>query len=272
MHTPQITFRVDNLLRQLQPHNQGVLAGRPTSPEKPSYLGGARSYRGARALNDTIDNLNLSYAPTTGEWTHLVPWGVIYPGIYHAARNTAVEISAIRTGYLSHQSDEWVITDYDLSDENESLGYKELPYICTNAEVVQTARKNVPILFTNPIHFWRNGRIEMPVPPRQLRAVYIGIKTRLVLINENITDDRDLSELYVNMAYDFYPDIDTPITGALPMGSSSRFTRAQNYTQTIQCCSIEPIGQIYRGSAYAGSVLLPLKDFLLTDHANLLTW
>lgn len=272
MYTPQITPKVERLLRRLQPHNQGVLAGRPTAPERPSYLGGARSYRGARALNDTIDDMNLSYAPANGEWTHLVPWGVIYPGIYHAASNTAVEISAIRTGFLSHQSDEWVITDYDLSDENETLGYKELPYICTQTEVVQTARKNTPILFTNPVHFWRNSRIAMPVPTRELRGVYIGIKTKLVLINENITDDRDLSELYINSAYDFYPDGTTVITGALPMGCSSRFIKVENYEQIIECCSIEPTGQIFRNSSYKGSVLLQLKDFLLTDHENLLTW
>lgn len=272
MTTPQLTSRVEGLLRKLQPHNQGVLAGRPTAPERPSYLGGARSYRGARALNDTIDDMNLSYAPANGEWTHIVPWGVIYPGTNHASTNTAIEIKKIRMGYLSHNTDLWSIVDYDLSDDVNTLGYKELPYICTQSKVVQTARKNVPLIDANPIHHWKNGKIEMPVKPGELRAVYAGFRFQSVLIDINGIDDRGLSELYINSAYDFYPDGVTVISGALPMGCSSRFVKSEYYEQKIECCSIDPVGQIFRNSSYKGSVLLPLKDFLLTDHENLLTW
>lgn len=273
MHTPQITPKVERLLRRLQPHNQGVLAGKPTAPALPSYLGGARSYRGARALNDTIDDLNLSYAPANGEWTHIVPWGVIYPGLNHSSSNTAVEISAVRVGWLPHQSDEWVKIDYDVKDDiTQTLGYKELPYICSQIETVLTARKNVPINFVNPIHFWKNGKIEMPVKPQELRAVYAGFKMKTVLVDGSGIDDRDLSELYINSAYDFYPDGTTVINSGLPMGCSSRFTKAEQYEQIIECCSVESTGQIFRNSSYKGSVLLPLRDFLLTDHENLLTW
>lgn len=272
MHSPQITPKVELLLRQLQPHNQGVLLGRPTAPHRPSYVGGARSNRGSRALSDTVDHLALPYDPPNGEWPYIVPWGVIYPGQDHTSNNATIEVIDARIAFLPLHSEAWDIIDFDFLDVEETIGYRELPYVCENVQPVVEARKNVPIYKTNPIHFWRNGRIQMTVKPKELRGVYIGFKVRTVLIDENGVDDRPLSDLYMNAAFDFYPDELTQITSDLPMGSSSRFTKVWAGEQIIQACTIEPTGQIWRDSSYKGSVLLPLKDFLLTDHEILLDW
>lgn len=271
MHSNKITPELEVLLNNLQPHNQSVLYGRPTAPARPSYLGGARSYRGARPLGDTLDT-RIDYGPMPYEWTHCVPWLVIYPNENHVTpQNVSVEVSNFRMAFLPYSSEDWVIHDYDIPAGN-TIGAYQLGYICPdheNASVPIIDGNKIPLAPSNPIHAWINGKVQMPVSPLELRCVYVRCSLRLVetVVGEqsNLVDISNNARVSACVALDYYPDGTTMPNATIPMAASSRFLTLHNYAKTFSFATIDRIGQIGRHSEYKGDVLITLNDFLKSN-------
>ena len=271
IHSDLINNNIDKLFRHIQPHNQNKLLGTPTAPEYPSFLGGARSFMGARNRTDAFDNRITYFSEPVDVLTHYVPWGYIYAGINHNAANTRVVIEKFRVGMLFHGSEDWVVNDFFPSASN-SFGAKHLGYVDSgdgNLPVLQEYIDGVGFGYAltttkNPIHFWKNNR-EPIANPEGLRCVYVALTHNTALIDPQGIDDRLQADLHVAVSLDYYPNPGLNYNVVGPLSVSSRFTKVNPYKDIISTASIEGIGQIYRNSDYKGSVLLPINDFLSSN-------
>ena len=218
---------------------------------------------------------NIAYKSTT-PWDAIAPWFIIWPGEGNRAKNVRVKVYGITvyilekstgkwkkldTGFLGNPT--WAINfDFDFKKKTSDsfpeieadgrLSYK------LNAES-NTIHGGIPkIDLTKYIAY-----------PADVDAVYMSVKTELILDDPSGIDDRAAAQIALSAGADYYPTMTSTISdfspmGYVPMAGSSRYGLVKTAPRTHYMSTIDPPGTGSNMSEYTqGSGNIAIPDYEL---------
>lgn len=204
-------------------------------------------------------------------WNAITPWFVIYPGESHTATNVRVTISELKLYILKKSNNQWVkinsqttptwqthLAHISVSTANEAVNVR------TESTGIVSYKLNTAM---NPIH---GGISKYMIDGSDVKAVYVTMKTRLILDNPNGVDDRVNAQLAANVGADYYPDVNTEISefypkSYVPAVGFSRYGLIKTTTRTHYFATTDPPGEYNTGAQFPErnqNTTIPIEDFL----------
>jgi hypothetical protein len=203
-------------------------------------------------------------ALTTGStfWSGLFPWFTIFSGTSHTATNTRVEIYDINVLIYSKSQSAWI--DLTATDTKNPTSANRMNYNLLSIHTDGIANSRVEAASGNtsykldttarrPIRGYINPK---SFDAADTSAIFVALKTRLIVENTGLADDRASAQYLVSTGCDFGPTINsvridfTPET-AFPQAFSSKFHLVTSTEKVIYSCPINPPGiETANGSDY----------------------
>ena len=203
-------------------------------------------------------------ALTTGStfWSGLFPWFTIFSGTSHTATNSRVEIYDINVLIYSKSQSAWI--DLTATDTKNPTSANRMNYNLLSIHTDGIANSRVEATSGNtsykldttarrPIRGYINPK---SFDAADTSAIFVALKTKLIVENTGLADDRASAQYLVSTGCDFGPTINsvrtdfTPET-AFPQAFSSKFHLITSTEKVIYSCPINPPGiETANGSDY----------------------
>ncbi|WP_413581864.1 RICIN domain-containing protein [Bdellovibrio sp. HCB288] len=126
-----------------------------------------------------------------------ISWFVLQEAQGNKAVNTRVEISGLRMYFLSEASRKWVRMDYAAAPYTETWQY---PF-----DIASPSGNAGNLL--RPVYpkFYHGYGKNLAINPQDVRATFIAVDFRLVVIDPNKPDDRAVAKYVVDVGGDYWP-------------------------------------------------------------------
>lgn len=219
---------------------------------------------------------NLTYKSSLS-WNAITPWFVISPGMDNAAKNVRVKVYGITLHILDKSTNEWKRFDTgsfgnptwarNQDYSGGGTGFLGKADSRTEADGTVSYKLNSD---SNVIHGGsRMIDIKKYIEPKNVAAVFVRLKTQLILDNPTGVDDRASAQILINVAADYYPEITSKVSDFSPMGyvpavASSRFGLVKMTPRSHFMTTIDPPGTPKAISEYllkGGVVVIPADQF-----------
>ena len=220
---------------------------------------------------------NLTYKSSLS-WNAITPWFVIAPGVDNAAKNVRVKVYGITLHILDKSTNEWKRFDtgsfgnptWAMNQDYSGGKIKNLGKAESRTEPDGTISYKLNA-DSNVIH---GGSRMIDIrkyisEPKNVAAVFVQLKTQLILDNPLGVDDRASAQILINVAADYYPEITSKVSDFSPMGyapavGSSRFGLVKMKPRNHYMTTIDPPGTPKANSEYllkGGVVVIPADQF-----------
>ncbi len=217
---------------------------------------------------------NLAYKATT-PWNALAPWFIIWPGGGNTAKNVRVKVYGITVYILEKSTDKWKKLDTGSGNPTWAINYAfdfkkktSDSFPRTEADGRLSYKLNVT---SNPIHggIPKIDLTKYIAYSSDVDAVYVSIKTQLVLDDPSGIDDRASAQIAFSAGADYYPTMATKIADFspmwyVPMVGGSRYGLVKTVPRTHYMSTIDPPGTGAKMSEYTrggGKVAKPDYEF-----------
>ena len=219
---------------------------------------------------------NLTYKSSLS-WNAITPWFVISPGVDNAAKNVRVKVYGITLHVLDKSTNEW--KRFDTGSFGNPTWARNQDYSGGGTKFFGNADSRTEpdgaISYklnsdSNAIH-GGSRKIDMKkyIEPKNVAAVFIQLKTQLILDNPAGVDDRASAQILINVAADYYPEMTSGISDFSPMGyapavGTSRFGLVKMEPRNHYMTTIDPPGTPKANSEYllkGGEVVIPADQF-----------
>ena len=181
--------------------------------------------------------------------TATMPWVVIAEGEANKARNAKVQLANIRFFFLRGSTREWVSAgtsagvggDFYFKPElARSTGFRSLTAHCDGSTLVGLPRSDNQLFHG----WWNRGRVDIPVPLDDIRAVYVSMQGRLVVADEKAPDDLDKAQIMMQIGADYYPSREVGWNGVpAPAIVLSRLKLVTREWQPINALTFSDVGR-----------------------------
>ena len=220
---------------------------------------------------------NLTYKSSLS-WNAITPWFVISPGMDNAAKNVRVKVYGITLHVLDKSTNEW--KRFDTGSFGNPTWARNQNFSGGRTKLLGTADSRTEPDGTvsyklnsdsNAIH---GGSSMIDITkyisgPKNVAAVFVQLKTQLILDNPAGLDDRASAQILINVAADYYPEMTSGISDFSPMGyapavGASRFGLVKMKPRNHYMAIIDPPGTPKANSEYllkGGEVAIPAGQF-----------
>ena len=204
-------------------NNEAPLLNAPVGPgwTVKAYIGMGSAPRGD-ATPTWWQPSNLTYKSSMG-WNAMVPWFVIYPGASNAASNVRVKVYGMLVYMLDKTTNKWVKIDTGDGKPTWGSNYDFTLYTgkgATDKRVESDGNISFKLSPESyPIHggFYKMD-ISKYINPLNISAVFVHVKTQLILDDPMGVDDRASAQILLNIGADYYPSTTTTVSDFSPMG------------------------------------------------------
>ncbi|GJL74303.1 hypothetical protein [Nitrosomonas sp.] len=251
--------------------NEATLLLAPDSVgwSKKAFIGMGNMPRGDNTPSWWKPN-DISYK-SSSYWSAITPWFVIYPGEDHKATNVRIKVSELKLYILERSTEQWKLINLTTTPSWQMHLRYVSPSTASQAVDVKTEtdgsisyKLNVNL---NPIH---GGVNKYTINEKDIGAVFVKMKTKLILDNPSDTDDRAESQILVSVGADYYPTIKHVISDFSPMKyipavGFSRYGLVHNAERIHYFATIAPPGPDNIGAKYSKrnqNTTIPIKTFL----------
>ena len=208
-------------------------------------------------------------------WNVIAPWFTIFPGVDNAATNVRIKIFGIKISVLQKSTNVWKRIDTGLGAPTWA-GIYSFDLITRYGSANKRVESDGLLSYKfdaafHPIHggmakfdLEKNG-----VDPSDIAAVFVDLKTQLILDNPLGIDDRARAQILVSVGADYYPTMTTKIADFSPMkyvpsSGASRFGLIKTVPKSHYFSTIDPPGTYDTISEYTkagGLVAIPVDQF-----------
>ncbi|NLD54116.1 MAG: hypothetical protein GX652_05585 [Burkholderiaceae bacterium] len=181
--------------------------------------------------------------------TAAMPWIVLAEGDSNKAVNAKVQLANVRFFFLRGSTREWISAgtsrgvggDFFFKPElARSTGFRDLSAQCDGSTLVGLPRSDNQLFHG----WWTKGRVDIPVPLDDIRAVYVSMQGRLVLADEKAADDLDKARIMMQIGADYYQSRDIGWKGVpVPAIVLSRFKYVTREWQPINALTFNDVGR-----------------------------
>ncbi|MDP1940206.1 MAG: hypothetical protein Q8K54_06080 [Gallionella sp.] len=208
-------------------------------------------------------------------WNVIAPWFTIFPSVDNAATNVRIKVFGIKISVLQKSTNVWKVIDTGLGAPTWAGIYSSdliTRYGSANKRVESDGLLSYKFNAAfHPIHggmakfdLEKNG-----VDPSDIAAVFVDLKTQLILDNPLGIDDRARAQILVSVGADYYPTMTTKIADFSPMkyvpsSGASRFSLIKTVPKSHYFSTIDPPGTYDTISEYTkagGLVAIPVDQF-----------
>ena len=270
-----LSAAIDDIKADMQGNNEAPLLNAPVGPiwAVKAYVGMGGAPRGDATPPAWVTD-NPVYKSSL-PWSAITPWFVIYPGVANAAKNVRIKVYGLVVHILEKSTNKWVRID---SGPGTALWAANFDFNLitwkSDAAVRMESDGNPSYKLTAesyPIHggFTRQDITKYIADPSDIAAVFVHLKTQLILDNPTGADDRASAQILVNVGADYYPSITTKVSDLSPMQyvpavGGSRFGLVKTVPRSHYMATIDPPGTVNKKSAYAlsgGMITIPDMQF-----------
>jgi len=264
---------IDDIKADMQ-NNEAPLLNAPIGPTwaVKAYIGMGRAPRGD-ATPPWWTPSNTGYKSSAG-WDVIAPWFVIYPGVGNAATNVRIKVYGITIHALDKSTNTWKKIDTAMGNPTWGSSY-DFNLITWKSKAYTRVEPDGTLSYkltaeSYPIHGGFNMMdIAKYIDPLNIDAVFISVKSQLILDNPLGVDDRALAKILINIGADYYPTLTTKISDFSPMQYSpavgaSRFGLVKAVPRRHYFATIDPPGPVTMKSDYilnGGEVVIPATEF-----------
>lgn len=241
---------IDDIKADMQ-NNEATLLNAPNVGwATKAYIGMGGASRGdATPAWWTPDN--LTYKSSIG-WGAITPWFVIYPGVGNTATNVRVKVYEILIHMLDKTTNKWVKLDTGLGKPAWANNFDfslVTPLGAANTRIESDG--NLSFKLSDgfyPIHGAFNRLdISQYIDPLNIAAVFVHVKTQLILDDPLGVDDRVSAQLLLDIGADYYPSMTTKLSDFSPMQyvpavGGSRFGLVKTVPRNHYFATIDPPG------------------------------
>ncbi|MBS1631801.1 MAG: hypothetical protein JST10_04410 [Bacteroidetes bacterium] len=247
------------------------------APAGAGWAAGAYIGMGSAARGDATPTWwrpnNLTYKSSTG-WNAMVPWFVIYPGVGNAASNARVKVYGMLVYMLDKTTNKWI--KIDTGDGKPTWGSNyDFNLVTWKGATNKRVESDGNISYklspeSYPIHggFYKMD-ISKYINPSNIAALFVHVKTQLILDDPMGVDDRASAKILMNIGADYYPSTTTQVSDFSPMGyvpavGGSRFGLVKTVPRSHYFATIDPPGSTNPDTVYVqsgGEVAIPSSDF-----------
>jgi hypothetical protein len=255
-------------------NNEAPLLNAPVGPSwaVKAYIGMGSAARGD-ATPTWWQPSNLTYKSSM-DWNVIVPWFVIYPGAGNAASNVRVKVYGILIYMLDKTTNKWVKIDTGLGKPTWGSNY-DFNLVTWKSPANKRLESDGNLSYklppeSYPMHGgFDKLDISKYINPSNIAAVFVHIKTQLILDDPMGVDDRALAKILVNIGADYYPSMTTTVSDFSPMqyvpsSGGSRFGLVKAVPRSHYFATIDPPGSLNPDTVYiqsGGTVVIPSGDF-----------
>ena len=264
---------IDDIKADMQ-NNEAPLLNAPVGPTwaVKAYIGMGGAPRGD-ATPPWWTPSNAFYKSSAG-WDVIGPWFVIYPGVGNAATNVRIKVYGITIHALDKFTNMWKKIDTAMGNPTWGSNY-DFNLVTWNSKAYTRVEPDGTLSYkltseSYPIHGGFNMMdIEKYIDPLNIDAVFISVKSQLILDNPLGVDDRASAKILLNIGADYYPTLKTKISDFAPMQYSpavgaSRFGLVKSVPRRHYFATIDPPGPVTMNSDYilsGGQVVIPATEF-----------
>lgn len=269
---------IDDIKADMQ-LNEAPLLNVPETDPRP-WLKQGRIRMGSAPRGDATPSgwkpANLTYKSSLS-WNAITPWFVIAPGVDNAAKNVRVKVYGITLHILDKSTNEWKRFDtgsfgnptWAMNQDYSGGKIKDLGKAESRKDPDGTISYKLNA-DSNVIH---GGSLMIDITkyiePKNIAAVFVQLKTQLILDDPLGVDDRASAQILVTVAADYYPEITSKVSDFSPMGyvpavGSSRFGLVKMTPRSHYMATIDPPGAPKANSEYllnGGVVAIPADQF-----------
>lgn len=264
---------IDDIKADMQ-YNEALLLNAPVGPTwaVKAYMGMGNAPRGdATPPWWTPDN--TTYKSSLG-WDVITPWFVIYPGVGNAAKNVRVKVYGIIIYMLDKSTNKWIKIDTGLGKPTWGSNY-DFNMITWKSKATTRVESDGAISYkltpdSYPVHGGFNKMdIAKYIDPLNIGAVFMSVKSQLILDNPLGVDDRASAKILINIGADYYPLMTTTIADLSPMQyvpavGGTRFGLVKTVPRSHYFATIDSGSVFITQSDYiknGGSVMIPVDQF-----------
>jgi hypothetical protein len=181
--------------------------------------------------------------------TAAMPWILLADGKANQARNVKVQLANVRFYLLQNSTRKWislgssrgVAGDFYFKPElARSSGHRSLTRQCDGSTVVGMPQSGDQLFHG----WWTKGRIDLPVSPDDIRAIYVSMQGRLVKADAAMADDRDKAEIMMQIGADYYQSREITWNGVpAPAIVGSRLKRLTGDWQAVNALTFNNVGR-----------------------------
>lgn len=209
-------------------------------------------------------------------WRVVAPWFVIYPGVGHTAKNVRVKLSGIKVYFLKKSTKQWIRINTGMGTPGWAANYSPNFSLIKGSALTRIEPDGLPSYKLNDalnlIHGGMSKFDLIPngVDPSDIAALFVDLKSQLILDNPAGIDDRQNAKILVSVGADYYPSMTiglkdfTPVN-YVPAAGGSRFSLTKSTSKSHYFATIDPPGASYSTvSTYVingGKVALPIAQF-----------
>ncbi|MDP3662400.1 MAG: hypothetical protein Q8R46_03080 [Nitrosomonas sp.] len=248
------------------------------SPVGPGWAKQANIVMGSAPRGDATPGYWTPANPdlkSSRSWNAIAPWFTIFPGVDNAATNVRIKVFGIKISVLQKSTNVWKRIDTGLGVPTWAGIYSSnliTSYGSANKRVESDGLLSYKLDDAfHPIHggmakfdLEKNG-----VDPSDIAAVFVDLKTQLILDNPLGIDDRARAQILVSVGADYYPTMTTKIADFSPMkyvpsSGASRFSLIKTVPKSHYFSTIDPPGTYDTISEYTkagGLVAIPVDQF-----------
>jgi len=255
-------------------NNEAPLLNAPVGPgwAVKAYIGMGSAPRGD-ATPTWWQPKNSTYKSSMG-WNAMVPWFVIYPGVGNAASNVRVKVYGMLVYVLDKTTNKWVKIDTGDGKPTWGSNYDFTLYTgkgTTDKRVESDGNISFKLSPESyPIHggFYKMD-ISKYINPLNIDALFVHVKTQLILDDPMGVDDRASAKILLNIGADYYPSTTATVSDFSPMGyapavGGSRFGLVKTVPRSHYFATIDPPGSTNPDTVYVqrgGEVAINVSDF-----------
>jgi len=262
-------------------YNEAPLYNAPVGPgwAVKAYIGMGSAARGD-ATPTWWQPSNSIYKSSMG-WNAMVPWFVIYPGVGNKASNVRVKVYGMLVYMLDKTTNKWV--KIDTGDGKPTWGSNyDFNLVTWKGAIDRRVESDGNVSYklspeSYPIH---GGFYKMDfskyIKPSNIAALFVHVKTQLVLDDPMGVDDRASAKILMNIGADYYPSTAAAVSDFAPMNyvpavGGSRFGLVKSVPRSHYFATIDPPGSTNPDTVYVrsgGGVAINVSDFEGKEKGN----
>lgn len=139
----------------------------------------------------------------------ILPWAVVFDGVGNKATNVRVEIADIKAYLLPCDTKIWSLVSYRKYPEGAEFYKDGINNIVRPENVRINSNGFVEIKpTTDSLTIWHGWGTMARIPNTyNICAWFVTLKSRLVVDNSALPDDRSISQYLLHIGADYYPDV-----------------------------------------------------------------